>query len=1197
MAVLALSALGSITVAGADDTAAPIEWFELESPGTVDSIVHEVISEVIGQEREEHKAKGGNPKEYQFSGFKEGAPLHERALETARKRGLTRGQPAGTATLTTTAMLPDMAHSEVVAALPAPEGMDGGIKAIAGGEADSAGDDKEDKARAMGVVRTALSVEAHRAATQLMDDVANGAIVNTGALPRDPAAWDKMVAESHKRESPDLPTTEVQWMIALREGERLALPGGATEEERKKIPGLTPEERAAAAEKMLEWFEEGGGRVNYAEFVTKEQMAELALSVPEMDVASRDGRGDALVSTEEVAEGEVVVTMPLKLSLSRVSARNVKARRGYLRDALKPAFERKQEWGLALLLLHEHFKEINRGGSKWGPFVRTLRARMLTSDVIEVLRASYAGEELRKVEDDATAMEDWMRREHYCLHHDVCMKKDDIGGFGSFTKADVRWALWTVHQNSVWIRKTTNNERFLAIVPYLRLLRHSRMSVGSGIRLDLDNNLRISVGAHAAGVPLTFDYGPLTDSETMLRHQWVNGCDEGAETGATGSTESGTDADEEGWCGNPDTGMILDIPGAGGSRDDMFWQLDELRRWRKELRLPPRLSDLWRSTEQLQIFGEDEEEQRLLSGANAIYAGLPLGQDSATAEEQLELLRGVSEHDAQVMVLGDHAMESAQLYAAPDFEDDPRLEDAANDLAASVDQLRAAVAAGIKENATASVVNKTQNFLKHGVMPYRGLDELDKLILRKLALLKACGNATKLRLTWKEGATPNLMCALRVHLMNETEINVVCPKADGPWFEPKCAGENFNATLAVSPRNEEAVIDAIRDTIEALEQRHAASEGAAAASGASGGKTGPVMISARRLVEREKRMLERSRAFLSLHEAAALEGAAIAEAGNATRDELHANGTMIYQLLTRIEVQSEAKRVAEERAAWVEAARKRQEKPREVVVMSVDLGLEEKVNLTVREGEDLSVVAREFAIEHRLTEAGLSQIIEAAKARAVSADMMLLAVPVVTPDGMRRVMVVRVGQGLNESAAHVARTSDMSHRALRDDEQPSLLANATLAAREFCAFHNITGISADNMERNAERRFAARVRRPVLLEVPVDALDGQKLRLQIRQGDQHDLVSTATDFCMAHRLPTGYAQALAEQVYQRLPTVLLRIPVNIPQQRTLELRISAGDDANAVVKTFLEVYNLPAENEVNLLQAVHRGLNPGAVVV
>ena len=57
---------------------------------------------------------------------------------------------------------------------------------------------------------------------------------------------------------------------------------------------------------------------------------------------------------------------------------------------MQKAFEKDEHWAMAIFLLHEYFKEVNGKGSKWGPFLRVMRMRALTTDVVQELRGTKA---------------------------------------------------------------------------------------------------------------------------------------------------------------------------------------------------------------------------------------------------------------------------------------------------------------------------------------------------------------------------------------------------------------------------------------------------------------------------------------------------------------------------------------------------------------------------------------------------------------------------------------------------------------------------------------------------------------------------------------------------------------------------------------------------------------------------------------
>lgn len=96
--------------------------------------------------------------------------------------------------------------------------------------------------------------------------------------------------------------------------------------------------------------------------------------------------------------------------------------------------------------------------------------------------------------------------------------------------------------------------------------------------------------------------------------------------------------------------LIICVKGDKGS--DLMWKIKTLSEWRKQMNLPPRLGDLryyssiieacvmrfrmWAT--RLHLYGDDEEEQKKISSANQLLAGLPVSTDEIPAEEQLMLL-------------------------------------------------------------------------------------------------------------------------------------------------------------------------------------------------------------------------------------------------------------------------------------------------------------------------------------------------------------------------------------------------------------------------------------------------------------------------------------------------------------------------------------------------------------------------------
>ena len=70
-------------------------------------------------------------------------------------------------------------------------------------------------------------------------------------------------------------------------------------------------------------------------------------------------------------------------------------------------------------------------------------------------------------------------------------------------------------------------------------------------------------------------------------------------------------------------------------------------------------------------------------------------------------------------------------------------------------------------NATRTVLNITQQFFQHGILPEAGLDDLDDFLLKKIGMVLHCGYSDHMKIV-RGNITKELMCAMRVHLMNES---------------------------------------------------------------------------------------------------------------------------------------------------------------------------------------------------------------------------------------------------------------------------------------------------------------------------------------------------------------------------------------------------------------------------------------------
>ncbi len=242
--------------------------------------------------------------------------------------------------------------------------------------------------------------------------------------------------------------------------------------------------------------------------------------------------------------------------------------------------------------------------------------------------------------------------------------------------------------------------------------------------------------------------------------------------------------------------------------ESMFWKSKVLGEWRKMMNLPPRMQELRMWATRLHLYGTDEE-LKLMSAANHIIAGLPIPVDQMPAEEQL-MLMGVARDgkDAAMIVAGggDRERPLPQLYSAPDPTEDPEAQRAMENLATLAVQAQTVISSGnMLLNATQAVLNHTRDFFQHGVLPMAGLDELDEFLLKKIGMLAHCGFENDMKITFNN-ITDELMCAMRVHLMNETEMNVFCPADVRPW-EENCHSVEFANFTAISENNEINVVN------------------------------------------------------------------------------------------------------------------------------------------------------------------------------------------------------------------------------------------------------------------------------------------------------------------------------------------------------------------------------------------------------
>lgn len=980
------------------------------------------------------------------------------------------------------------------------------------------------------------------------ENVGIGALATAGALPTGAQGeWIELAESKLKREA-QLSHHELLWEL----GSELI------EQEQIQRGGLNVTSEEALLTTLVQWVEKNGGKTNYI----KPRVTKTGFSL------------DAL---EDIERGEAVVKIPFKLIMCRQTARNVAIGQSgrYLGEELGKTFDENEVWGLSIFLLHEYYKEINGNGSKWGPFLRTLRMRFLSTQAVMALKGTVAAGLSNEWTKSADQFLWWsIGADGPCVPTvKICVTKpnDRAGGELRYNLHQIRWAYWVVKQNAVRVRQVSTGLDFLALVPFFPmaekhipcdlvtpdLLSSSAQrgaAVSSGVKFELDGTVTIrSSVLTKSGAAVQVEPGKFTDSEFYMRFLSMP------------STEP-----------NLNNYIHLKLPGAipKGSRfhlclkgtdkqkssdqcqgsyrsESMFWKSKVLSEWRKVMNLPPRLSELRMWATRLHLYGVGEEA-KLQNAANHLIAGLPLPLDDMPAEEQL-MLMGVarSPDEAALMVSGNEQPSIPQLYSAPDATEDWEAKRSMEELAYLAAQAQNSIGVGNDFlNATQAVLNRTRDFFQHGVLPMGGLDELDQVLLKKIGMLAHCGFENDMKIT-HGNISQELMCAMRVHLLNESEIAVFCP-ADARFWQDNCHDVQFMNFTAISSNNEALVMNAFRTSVQGLLSGYPTSREEDKVMLAAGGM-GSVLRGAIQLRMREKEMLYSILDFITEHELAC------------------SNGSVVFQLEEKVKQRLEADERQAEHARFKEKIQIMASTSDQIplAVVSVDFGRDRKENLTLHEGQDLDFAVNAFIRLHSLPATNAPNLQRALKERVQNPDPLLLTLGVVVPTGHRRILSVPTG------------------------------SNASLEVGVFCARNNVTSLkSCQQIESRVMARLECSFVRTVLLNLPIDAPDSRKLKFLIRQGEQHDVRQLASDFLELYKMSLDNTDAIATEANKRLPPPVLTVPVSLNNRRQVFVRFAAQDNITAVVEGFINFFEVNDEGvKLALLKRARYGMAPGTFLV
>ena len=365
--------------------------------------------------------------------------------------------------------------------------------------------------------------------------------------------------------------------------------------------------------------------------------------------------------------------------------------------------------------------------------------------------------------------------------------------------------------------------------------------------------------------------------------------------------------------------------------------------------------------------------------------------------------RAESNEQAMAMVANGRERPVPQLYEAPNPEEDPEAQRGMEHLATLAAQVQRVIGSGnLGLNATRAVLNKTRDFFQNGVLPSGGLDELDDFIMKKIGMLTHCGTDREMQVL-HGNISKELMCGMRVHMMNESEMDVFCP-AESKAFSANCQDVVFMNYTAISMANELNVIDTFQSTLSNLLNSYPTSleedeillkeKEKEDVDGDVG--YGPVFLGAIRLRMREKELLVATLQFL----------------------EEHRKDTLLGNIPFQIELKRLEREAADlrnvERQALIDAIETRAGEKKSLAYVPVDVGADKpKLNLTLVEGQNIKDVVLAFCRSNGIPSNYVATLENSLRGQVKHPPSLRLLLRVVTPYGISKVL--GIPEGLNET--------------------------------------------------------------------------------------------------------------------------------------------------------------------------------------
>jgi hypothetical protein len=239
-------------------------------------------------------------------------------------------------------------------------------------------------------------------------------------------------------------------------------------------------------------------------------------------------------------------------------------------------------------------------------------------------------------------------------------------GTNTYTRDDLGWGLNVVRKHALTVFNNSTKSSFLSLVPYAGalictsarrpeyrvrsvwltrayasasadLMQHDSSAEGNATLISnaLSDLIEISAQASGMGSPMAHRMRVMSDAEALVWYHHV------------------------GESHNPDDYVRIQLPEAAQPENNIIQKVTKLRKWRKQMAMPPRAADLWQANNDLQLYGRPAEyEMPMLAGGGmddsetgevayvySFLAGLDVPEPGATTTASPPSVPQLSRHN------------------------------------------------------------------------------------------------------------------------------------------------------------------------------------------------------------------------------------------------------------------------------------------------------------------------------------------------------------------------------------------------------------------------------------------------------------------------------------------------------------------------------------------------------------------------